>query len=80
MFIFKTYVEAGGLMSYGVDFPRMFGRTANDVAKILNGAKPADIPIEQADKFEFAVNRKTAKAIGVELPTAILLRADDVIE
>jgi len=80
MFIFKTYVEAGGLMSYGVDFPRMFGRTANDVAKILNGAKPADIPIEQADKFEFAVNRKTAKAIGVELATAILLRADDVIE
>ncbi len=80
MFIFKTYVEAGGLMSYGVDFPRMFQRAADDVAKIVNGAKPADLPIEQADKFEFAINRKTAKAIGVELPTSILLRADDVIE
>jgi putative ABC transport system substrate-binding protein len=80
MFIFKTYVEAGGLMSYGVDFPRMFRRAADDVAKIINGAKPADLPIEQADKFEFAINRKTAKAIGVELPTSILLRADDVIE
>jgi len=80
MFIFKNYVEVGGLMSYGVDFPGMFERAADDVVKILNGAKPADIPIEQADKFEFAVNRKTAKAIGVELPAAILLRADDVIE
>jgi putative ABC transport system substrate-binding protein len=80
MFIFKPYVEAGGLMSYGVDFPRMFARAADIVAKIIKGAKPADIPIEQADKFEFAVNLKTAKAIGVELPTAILLRADDVIE
>jgi len=80
MFIFKNYVEAGGLMSYGVDFPRMFQRAADDVAKILKGAKPADLPIEQADKFEFAINRKTAKAIGVELPTSILLRADDVIE
>ncbi len=80
MFIFKNYVEVGGLMSYGVDFPRMFQRAADDVTKIINGAKPADLPIEQADKFEFAINRKTAKAIGVELPTSILLRADDVIE
>jgi ABC-type uncharacterized transport system substrate-binding protein len=80
MFIFKTYVAVGGLMSYGVDFPRMFQRAAEDVVKILNGTKPADLPIEQADKFEFAINRKTAKAIGVELPTSILLRADDVIE
>ena len=80
MFIFKNYVDVGGLMSYGVDFPRMFERAADDVVKIINGAKPADIPIEQADKFEFAINRKTAKAIGVELPAAIVLRADDVIE
>jgi putative ABC transport system substrate-binding protein len=80
MFIFRTYVDTGGLMSYGVDFPRMFGRAADYVAKILRGAKPADLPIDQADKFELVVNLKTAKAIGVELPTGILLRADVVIE
>ena len=80
MFIFGNYAEAGGLMSYGVDFPRMFQRAADDVVKIRNGAKPADLPIDQADKFEFIVNLKTARAIGVELPTGILLRADKVIE
>jgi putative tryptophan/tyrosine transport system substrate-binding protein len=80
MFIFKTYVEVGGLMSYGVDYRPMYRRVADDVAKIIKGAKPADVPIEQADKFDFVVNRRTAKAIGVELPAAILLRADEVIE
>jgi ABC-type uncharacterized transport system substrate-binding protein len=64
-----------GLMSYGVDFPPMFRRTAEYVAKILQGAKPADLPIEQATKFEMVINLKTAKAI--ELPTSILLRADE---
>jgi putative tryptophan/tyrosine transport system substrate-binding protein len=80
MYLNKSYVEAGGLMSYGVDFPLMYRRTADYVAKILKGAKPADLPIEQANKFEFVVNLKTAKAIGVELSPAILLRADEVIE
>jgi putative ABC transport system substrate-binding protein len=80
MFLLKPYVEAGGLMSYGVDFPPMFRRTADYVAKILKGAKPADLPAEQATKFEMVINLKTAKSIGVELPTAILLRADYVIE
>jgi len=80
MFIFGNYVEAGGLMSYGVDFPRMFQRAADYVDKLRNGEKPADLPIEQADKFEFIINLKTAKEIGVELPTGILLRADRVIE
>jgi putative ABC transport system substrate-binding protein len=80
MFLLKPYVEAGGLMSYGVDFPPMFRRTADYVAKILKGAQPADLPAEQATKFEMAINLKTAKAIGVELPTSILLRADEVIE
>jgi ABC-type uncharacterized transport system substrate-binding protein len=80
MFIFKNYVEVGGLMSYGVDYRPMYRRVADDVVKIIKGAKPADIPIEQADKFDFVVNRRTAKAIGVELPAAILLRADEVIE
>ena len=80
MFIFRTYVEAGGLMSYGVDTGPMWRRAASYVAKILRGAKPADLPVEQAANFEFAVNLKTAKAIGLTLPTSILLRADEVIE
>ena len=80
MFINKRYVEIGGLMSYGVDFPQMYRRAAAYVAKILKGEKPADLPIERATKFEMAVNLKTAKAIGIELPTSILLRANQVIE
>ena len=80
MFLYRPYVESGGLMSYGVDFAPMYGRVAEYVAKILKGTKPADLPIEQATKFEMVINLKTAKAIGVELPTAILLRADEVIE
>jgi len=80
MFIFKTYVEAGGLMSYGADFVAMHRRIADYVEKILEGAKPADIPVEQPTKFEFTVNLKTAKAIGVEIPLSIQLRADQVIE
>ena len=80
MFIFRTYVEAGGLLSYGADFVAMHRQAATQVAKILKGAKVGDIPIEQPNRFEFAVNLRTAKAIGIELPTAILLRADEVIE
>jgi putative tryptophan/tyrosine transport system substrate-binding protein len=80
MFLFKPYVEAGGLMSYGAEFPPMYRRTADYVARILKGAKPADLPIDQATKFEMVINLKTAKAIGVEFPTEILLRADHVIE
>jgi putative ABC transport system substrate-binding protein len=80
MFIFKSYVEAGGLISYGVDPPAIFRQLGFYVAKILNGAKPADLPIEQPVKFELVINLKTAKAIGVELSTAIQLRADEVIE
>jgi putative ABC transport system substrate-binding protein len=80
MFIAKHYAEAGGLISYGADFSMMFRKAADHVAKILKGAKPADLPVEQATKFEMVLNLKTAKAIGVELPTSILLRADQVIE
>ena len=80
MFIFKLYAESGGLMSYGADNVAMYRQSATYVAKILQGAKPADLPVELPTKFEFAVNLKTAKAIGVELPTSILLRANDVIE
>ncbi len=78
--ILRHYVEAGGLMSYGVDFVPMMRRAASFVAKILRGAKPADLPLEQVAQFEFVVNLKTAKAMGVTLPTSILLRADEVIE
>jgi putative tryptophan/tyrosine transport system substrate-binding protein len=80
MFIFRHYVEAGGLMSYGVDTRPMWRRAASYVAKILRSAQPDDLPVERAENFEFSVNLKTAKAIGVELPTSILLRADEVIE
>ena len=80
MFIFKTYVEAGGLLSYGADFVAIHRQAATHVAKILKGTKVGDIPIELPNRFQFAVNLRTARAIGIELPTAILLRADEVIE
>jgi putative tryptophan/tyrosine transport system substrate-binding protein len=80
IFIIKHFVDAGGLMSFGVDFVPMMRRAASFTAKILRGAKPADLPVEQVAQFEFVVNLKTAKAMGVTLPTSILLRADEVIE
>jgi putative ABC transport system substrate-binding protein len=80
MFIFTAYTRAGGLMSYGVDPIPPWRRAASYVAKILRGARPMDLPLEQATTFELAVNLKTAKALGIELPTSILLRADEVIE
>jgi putative ABC transport system substrate-binding protein len=80
MFIFRTYVEAGGLLSYGVDYIALHRQAALQVVKILRGVNAGDIPIEQPNKFEFAVNLRTARAIGIELPTSILLRADEVIE
>jgi putative tryptophan/tyrosine transport system substrate-binding protein len=80
MYIFKYYVEAGGLMSYGVDTNPIWRRAASYVAKILRGAQPADLPVEQVANFELAVNLKTAKTLGLTIPTSILLRADEVIE
>jgi ABC-type uncharacterized transport system substrate-binding protein len=80
MYNFKYFVESGGLMSYGVDIVQPFRRTGHHVAKILRGAKAAELPVEQVTIFETAINLKTAKAIGIELPTSILLRADEVIE
>ena len=76
----KQMVTAGGLASYGPNTPAMFGRTAFLVDKILKGTKPADLPIEQPTKFEFVINLKTAKALGVVIPQKLLLRADEVIQ
>jgi putative ABC transport system substrate-binding protein len=80
MFTFKHYTEAGGLMSYGFHFPTTYRRVAEYVAMILKGTRPADLPVERATKLEMVVNLKTANAIGLELPTSILLRADEVID
>jgi putative ABC transport system substrate-binding protein len=76
----KQYVEAGGLISYGPSFVAQFQRAADYVDKILRGANPADIPVEQPTKFELVVNLKTAKALGITVPESFLLRADVVIE
>ncbi len=78
--IIRAFVEIGGLMSYGSDGPALFRRTATFVQKILRGEDPASIPIEQAVKFELAINLKIAKAIGIVVPPALLGRADEVIE
>jgi putative ABC transport system substrate-binding protein len=80
MYALREYVEAGGLISYGPNLPDLFRRAAHHVDKILRGAKPADIPIEQPTKFDLVVNLVTAKALGLEVPPSLLARADEVIE
>jgi ABC-type uncharacterized transport system substrate-binding protein len=80
MYAYREYVEAGGLMSYGPNLPDLYRRSADYVDKILRGAKPGDIPVEQPTKFDLIINLTTAKALGFELPPTLIARADEVIE
>ena len=76
----KVYAQAGGLVSYGPNYADLFRRAGDHVDKILRGAKPADIPVEQPTKFEMVFNLKTAKTLGIEIPSRLLFTADEVIE
>jgi putative ABC transport system substrate-binding protein len=80
MYGYRDFVDGGGLISYGPDRPDQYRRTAIFVDKIIKGAKPADLPVEQPTKFDLIFNRKTAKALGLEVPTSLLLRADEIVE
>jgi putative ABC transport system substrate-binding protein len=76
----REHVEAGGLMSYGPNFPDLFRRSADYVDKILRGAKPSELPVEQPTRIDLAVNLITAKVLGLTIPQTLLARADEVIE
>ena len=80
MYAYREYVQSGGLMSYGPNYPDLFRRSADIVDKVLGGMKPAEIPVEQPTKFDLVVNLKTAKALGLTVPDKLLALADEVIE
>jgi putative tryptophan/tyrosine transport system substrate-binding protein len=80
MYVIREYVQAGGLVSYGPNWPSMWRRAADLVAKVLNGVKPGDIPVEQPAEFDLVINLRTAKSLGLTVPPTLLAQADDVIE
>jgi putative ABC transport system substrate-binding protein len=80
MFANRQYTDAGGMISYGPSYPAMYRLAAEYVDKVLKGAAPADLPIQQPTKFELVINLETAKALGLRIPQTVLLRADEVIE
>jgi putative ABC transport system substrate-binding protein len=80
IFLFRYYADAGGLVAYGVDNHDLYRRAASYIDRILRGEKPSDLPVQEATKFQLVINLKTAKALGLSVPSALLAAADEVIE